>query len=88
MKRSLEADSVSESKRVKLLDDEPATDLSDSGSGFMNLDENLLYEVLKHADLRLTSAAATSSLDLWSWPSEGGGAAAVAASVSGEWLGG
>ncbi|CAN1129674.1 hypothetical protein LINPERPRIM_LOCUS28769 [Linum perenne] len=63
MKRSLEADSVSESKRVKLLDDEPATDLSDSGSGFMNLDENLLYEVLKHADLRLTSAAATSSLD-------------------------
>ncbi|CAN1191936.1 F-box protein GID2 [Linum perenne] len=58
MKRSLEADSVSESKRVRLLDDEPATDLSDSGTGFMNLDENLLYEVLKHADAATLGRAA------------------------------
>ncbi|CAN0922366.1 F-box protein GID2 [Linum grandiflorum] len=60
MKRSLEADPSSESKRIKLQDEEPPTptDSSDSGTGFVNLDENLLYEVLKHADAATLGRAA------------------------------
>ncbi|CAL1396027.1 unnamed protein product [Linum trigynum] len=58
MKRSLEADSSFESKKTRLQEEETTGVSPDSGTGFVNLDENLLYEVLKHADAATLGRAA------------------------------
>ncbi|CAI0465109.1 unnamed protein product [Linum tenue] len=58
MKRSLEADSSFESKKTRVQEEETTGVSPDPGTGLVNLDENLLYEVLKHADAAILGRAA------------------------------
>ncbi|KAM4129397.1 hypothetical protein ACJW30_01G019800 [Castanea mollissima] len=50
-------------KRIRVEEEEEEENEEENESGFVNLDENLLYEVLKHVDARtLGSAACVSKL--------------------------
>ncbi|EEF52332.1 F-box protein GID2 [Ricinus communis] len=65
MKRSLETQTenitgqdIKMKKKIKHQGEEKFADEEISGTGFVNLDENLLYEVLKHVDARTLGRAA------------------------------
>ncbi|XP_018860408.1 F-box protein GID2-like [Juglans regia] len=67
MKRALAAmESAGEDKKMKKIrvEEEEEEEEGEIGSGFLNLDENLLYEVFNHVDARTLGAASCVS-KLW-----------------------
>ncbi|KAG2663563.1 hypothetical protein I3760_16G036800 [Carya illinoinensis] len=68
MKRALMADdaaaNIAEDEKMKRIRVDEEEEDGEKGIGFVNLDENLLYEVLKHVDAR-TLAAASCVSKLW-----------------------
>ncbi|XP_042964104.1 F-box protein GID2-like [Carya illinoinensis] len=68
MKRALMADDAAantgEDKKMKRIRVDEEEENGEKGIGFVNLDENLLYEVLKHVDAR-TLAVASCVSKLW-----------------------